>query len=415
MSFIGTTQTGPGADTYRFQSPGIIPVGASAVINTGTMVRRNVTAVQGQNPGVYNWTPTVPGVCGGDMVTLPTSANGGPVYGVYSGSTVANTSTGAVATSVVTALMTRAGITPTLVGAASGGIAVTVGCQVGLSSLISGGLGVLANNIGAPVNFAQALTGPASQGLIGTVVGYPIATALVSAVTAGTSVASPVYNTAGLQIGSTAQPALTINPGAPNAEVVTFSSVGPGVAAQLNLTFGGTSAGSPSTVLVFGNASTGAIPQVPGGIFAVSLAMTTGNTAAAAATQFTSFFNAQTAALGVAPTNILGVQGIQPFGIATAATSVVSITAAIASPLYSVVPVSILAAGASSFASGGTSWGATSAGAYPTTFGTFINNHLANEPVIGVQTTYGASICPVPGQPGGANVALAQVDLEYLI
>ena len=94
--------------------------------------------------------------------------------------------------------------------------------------------------------------------------------------TAGTSVAAPVYNTAGLQIGSTAQPALTINPGAANAEVVTFSSVGPGVAATYTITFGGTSAGTPNTVLIFGNASTGAIPQVPGGIFAVSLAMTTG-------------------------------------------------------------------------------------------------------------------------------------------
>ena len=245
-------------------------------------------------------------------------------------------------------------------------------------------------------------------------VGYPIATNLASAVTAGTSVLFNPLNTAGLEVGSTAQPALTVNPGAANAEVIVPSSVGPGVAATVTLTFGGTSAGSPSTVLVFGNASTGAIPAVPGGIFAVSLAMTTGNTAAAAATQFTSYFNAQTAALGVAPTNIPGVAGIQPFGIATAATSVVTIAAAIPSPLYSVVPVSILAAGASSFASGGTSMGATSAGAYPTCYATFVNNHNATEPIFGVQTTYGASICPVP-QPGGSNIALAQVDLEYLI
>ena len=180
------------------------------------------------------------------------------------------------------------------------------------------------------------------------------------------------------------------------------------------MTFGGTSAGTPSTVLIFGNASTGAVPGIPGGIVSVSLAMTTGNTAAAAATQFTSYFNATVAALGVAPTNIVGGGGIQPFGIATAATSIFTIAAAIPSPLYNAVPVSLAVVGASSITSGGTSWGATSAGAYPTTFGTFVNNHLANEPVIGIQTTFGASICPVP-QPGGSNVALAQVDLEYLI
>ncbi len=414
MSFIGTTQTGPGADSYRFQAPGIFSVGASAVVNTGTMLRRNVVNVQGQNPGVYNFTPAVQGVVGGDQATLPNATGGGPIYGVYSGSTVQNTSAGATATSVVTALMTRAGVTPVLVGTASGGVAVTVGCQVGLSSLISGGLGVLGNNIGAPVNFAQALTAPATAGILGTVVGYPIATTLASAVTAGTSVSFLPLNTAGLQIGSTAQPALTVNPGAPNAEVVVPSSISPGVAATYTMTFGGTSAGTPSTVLIFGNTSTGAIPAVPGGVFSVSLAMTTGNTAAAAATQFTSYFNAQTDALGVAPTNIPGVGGIQPFGIATAATSIFTVAAAIPSPLYNVVPVSLATVGASSITSGGTSWGATSAGSYASCFATFVNNHNAGEPLIGIQTTFGASICPVP-QPGGSAVALAQVDLEYLI
>lgn len=414
MSFIGTTQTGPGADTYRFQSPGIFNVGASAVVNTGTMMRRNITAVQGQNPSAYNFTPTVPGIVAGDQCTIPSSLNGGPVYGVYSGQTVVNTSAGAVATSVVTGLMTRAGVTPLLVGTASGGTAVTIGCQVGLSSLISGGLGVLANNALAPVNFAQTLTAPVSQGLVGTVVGYPIVTALVSSVTAGTSVAAPVNNVMGMNIGNGTQPALTINPGNANAEVITFSSVGPGIAATNTVTFGGTSAGSPGVSMVFGNASTGAIPGVPGGIVVIGTTLSASATAAANATQFASYFNATAANLGVAPTNIPGIGGIQPFGIATAATSILTFTAAIPSPLYSVIPTSFVLNGTSSFASGGTSLGAVSQGAYPATFGTFVNNHLAGEPVVGIQSTFGASICPVP-QPGGANVALAQVDLEYLI
>lgn len=413
MSFIGTTQTGPGADSYRFQSPGIFTVGASAVINTGTMMRRNISAVQGQNPSAYNFTPTVPGIVGGDQCTIPSSLSGGPVYGVYSGSTVVNTSAGAVPTSVVTGLMTRAGATPVLCGTASGGTAVTVGCQVGLSSLISGGLGVLANNALAPVNFAQTLVGPASQGLVGTVLGYPVVTAFVSAVTAGTSVAAPVASVQGLPIG-VAGPALTINPGAANTEVVTFSSIGPGILATNTVTFGGTSAGSPGVSMTFGNASTGAIPGIPGGIVVIGTTLSASATAAANATQFASYFNATAQNLGVAPSNILGVGGIQPFGTATAATSILTFTAAIPSPLYSVVPVSFTLNGTSSFASGGTSLGAVSQGAYPATFGTFVNNHNVGEPVVGIVTTFGATICPVP-QPGGSNVALCQVDLEYLI
>ena len=413
MSFIGTIQTGPGADTYRFQAPGIFTVGASAVINTGQYMRRNVTAVQGQNPGAYNYSVTGPGITGGDMVTIPTSLSGGPVYGVYSGQTVTNLASGAVATSTVTGQMTRAGVTAVLVGAASGGTAVTVGCQVGMSSLISGGLGILANNALAPVNFAQTLVGPASQGLLGTVVGYPVVTALVSAVVAGTSVAAPVSSVMGLPIG-VAGPALTINPGAPNAEVVTFSSIGPGVAATNTVTFGGTSSGSPGVSIVFGNASTGAVPGVPGGIVVIGTTLSASATAAANATQFASFFNAQAANLGAAPNNVVGANGIQPFGIATAATSILTFAAATPSPLYSVIPTSFVLNGTSSFASGGTSLGAVSAGVFPATFGTFLNNHNAGEPVVGVVTTFGATLCPVP-QPGGANIALAQVDLEYLI
>ena len=413
MSFIGTTQTGPGADTYKFQAPGIFQVGASAVINTGTMMRRNVVAVQGQHPGAYNFSAIVPGITGGDQVTIPSSLSGGALYGVYTGPTIINTSTGATATSTVTGLMTRAGIVPVLVGTASGGIAVKIGDQVGMSSLISGGLGVLGNNALAPVNFAQTLTAPVSQGLLGTVVGYPITTALASAVNAGTSVSAPVLSVLGMGIG-VAGPAVVINPGAPNAETVAFSSVGPGVAATNTVTFGGTSAGAVGVSIVFGNASTGAIPGVPGGIVTIGTTLSASATAAANAIQFTSFFNATAQNLGVAPTNIPGVQGIQPFGIATAATSIMTFAAAIPSPLYSVVPVSFVLNGTSSFASGGTSMGAVSAGSYPATFGTFINNHAAGEPVIGVVQTFGATLCPVP-QPGGSNVTLALVDLEYLI
>jgi hypothetical protein len=414
VSFIGTIQTGPGADTYRSQAPGIFQVGASAVINTGTPMRRNVTAVQGQTPGAYNFTPTVPGIVGGDQVVGLNQTGGGDVYGIYGGQTVNNTSTGATATSTVTGSIVRAGITPVLVGTASGGIAVKVGDQVGMSSLISGGLGILAHNIAAPVPFAQNLIFPASQGLIGTVVGYPITTALVSAVNSGTSVAAPVTNIAGFGIGAAASPALTINPGAANAEVVTFSSVGPGVCATNNMTFGGSSAGTDFVIMTIGNASTGAIPAVPGGIVAVSIPLTASQTAAANATQAASAINAVFQNLGGAPPNIPGIGGIQPFGVATAATSIVTITAAVPSPLYSVVPVSWVIQGASSFASGGTSLGAVSAGAFPTTFGTFINNHQAGEPVIGVVATFGATICAIP-QPGGVNVALALVDVESLV
>lgn len=413
MSFIGTIQTGPGADTYRFQAPGIFTVGASAVINTGQYMRRNVTAVQGQNPGAYNYSVTVPGITGGDQVTIPTSLSGGPVYGVYSGQTITNLASGAVATSTVTGQMTRAGVTAVLVGTASGGTAVKVGDQVGMSSLISGGLGILGSNTLAPCLFAQTLVAPASQGLLGTVVGYPVVTALVSAVVAGTSVAAPVSSVMGLPIG-VAGPALTINPGAPNAEVVAFSSIGPGVAATNTVTFGGTSSGSPGVSIVFGNASTGAIPGVPGGIVVIGTTLSASATAAANATQFASYFNATAANLGAAPNNVVGANGIQPFGIATAATSILTFAAAVPSPLYSVIPTSFVLNGTSSFASGGTSLGAVSAGVYPATFGTFLNNHSAGEPVVGVVTTFGATLCPVP-QPGGANIALAQVDLEYLI
>ena len=63
MSFIGTIQSGPNADSYREGAPGIIAtVPASGIVNTGTPVRRNYLAVQGQSPEAYPFANTVPGV-----------------------------------------------------------------------------------------------------------------------------------------------------------------------------------------------------------------------------------------------------------------------------------------------------------------------------------------------------------------
>ena len=105
-----------------------------------------------------------------------------------------------------------------------------------------------------------------------------------------------------------------------------------------------------------------------------------------------------------------GIGGIQPFSLyPTSATSVVSIAAAIPSPAYNTIGVSVVTS-AISIVIGPSSLAGTSVGAYPIMIATLANNHNANEPIVGLVQTYGATICPVP-PAGGTNVALAMVDL----
>lgn len=409
MSFYPVIQTGPNADSLRQNAPAIVPVPASGVVNMGTPLRRNVTAIQGQSPSAYPYT-AVANVNGGDQAQPLTATGGSYVYGVYNGPTVNQASVGSTATSLVTGLVARSGATPVLVGTTSGGTAITVGCFVGMSSALGIATGVVTNNTAAAVNFGTVLTGPASTNgsIIGTVLGYPLVSSIgVSAVLAGSSVpfAPPSV------IGFSSTQALVVNPGLSNAETIVPSSYTVGVAAQNNVTFGNVSTGSIVPIsMILGNASTGAIPNVPGGIVTVTIAPTTAWTGTSVAAAYAAALNTAFATYGIAPTNIPGVGGIQPLGIITAATSVLSLTAAIPSPLYNAVAVSLPIAWVSSITSGGTSLGSTSVGAYPTVFATFQNNHAANEPIVGAVQTFGATLTTIP-QPGGSNIALAIVDM----
>ena len=411
MSFIGTIQSGPNADSYREGAPGIIAtVPASGIVNTGTPVRRNYLAVQGQSPEAYPFANTVPGVTGGDQVVTCTSTAGGWLYGVFNGTTFSNAG-GTVATSLVTPYISRQGVTPVLVGTASGGTAVTIGSIVGINVLqaASGGVGT---GVAAGAGFATVLTAMATTygSILGVVCGSPIVTANVSAITAGAATV-PVYSTLGMNVGAGTGPALVFNPGLANVETVTPTSMSAGVNTQLNVGWANASAGLANMTLVLGNASTGAIPGIPGGIIGVTIACTTATTGSNFAASVATALNNAFAVYGEAPSNIPGVGGIRPFGLVTAATSVMSITAAIPSPLFNAVAVSV-GAGTSTMTYP-TSLAATSSGSYPVIVGTWANNHLPNEPVVGSVNTSGATLCPIP-QPGGVNVALAMVDLSGL-
>jgi hypothetical protein len=410
MSFVGTIQTGPNADAYRFLAPAIITIPASGTLPLGTPLRRSYANIQGQNPSAYPYT-AVAAVAGGDQMAVMTSSAGGFLAGVYTGATFSNY-TGTTATSVVTPYVTKSGIAPVLVGCASGGTAVTIGAVVGMNSTIAATNGILANGTAAPTQYATVLTQPVSTlgSALGVVCGYPIVTNVgATAVTAGSSVAFYPPNVQGF---STTQ-AITINPGQSNAETVTPSSINVGVCATNVITFGNASATTPGVTVTLGNASTGAIPGVSGGIISVSIVATTATTGNNFAASVAAALNSAFQIYGAAPSNIPGIGGGQVFGIATAATSILTITAAIPTSLYNTIAVSTPVSGVSSIASGGTSLGGTSAGAFPTVYATFVNNHSAFEPIVGTVTTTGATICPVP-QPGGSNVALAMVDLSLL-
>ena len=335
MSFLGTIQSGPNADSYREQAPAIVGVSAGAIINTGTPLRRSVVQIQGQSPSAYPYSAVTPGLTQGDVNVLPTATGGGFIYGVYNGSTVVNNASGAVATSVVTPSVTRAGVTPTLVGVTSGGTAVTIGSIVGMNSLATTGnivaTALVSNNQVAGANFGTVVTQPISTtgAVLGTVVGYPIVTTLVSAQIAGSSVSLPVANVLGFSSTQT----LTINPGQFNAETVTPVSFTIGTVAAIGISFASSSAGSPSFSLVLGTSvgtSSGApVPGVVGGVVSLGpVTMASGLTgvqaASVAAVSLQQLFQTQLGILGVAPTNIPGVGGIQPFSLyPTSATSVV--------------------------------------------------------------------------------------------
>lgn len=413
MSFVGTIQTGPNADSYRLQAPAIITVPASGALSTGTPVRRNITAIQGQVPQGPNFSAVVPGVVGGDQVLTMNAAGGGYTFGVYNGPTILNNTSGSTPIPTATGYVTRSGATPMLVGTTSGGTAVTVGSIVGMSSATGLSTGIVAQGAAAATNFATVIAQPTSNdgSFFGAVLGYPIFSAVgVSAVVAGSSVAFAPPNI----YGWSSTQAIIVNPGLGNAETVTPSSINVGIAAQNNITFGNASATTPGITVIIGNASTGAVPFVPGGIISVSIAATTATTGANFATSVALALNSAFAALGAAPTNIPGVNGTQSFGIATAATSILSITGAFPSPVLNSIAISVPVSGVSSITSGGTSLGGTSVGAYPTVFATFANNHSAQEPIVGTVTTLGATITAVP-QPGGSNVTLALVDVAGIL
>lgn len=416
-SFVGTVTTGPGADSYREGAPGIVAtIPASGVLNQGTPVRRNYLVIQGQNPAAYAYSGINPslGLNGGDQVVNCTSTAGGALYGVFDGPTVTNfaqPTAAAVATSLVTPYITRVGVVPALVGCASGGTAVTVGALVGINALQAASGGVAIGQA-AGAGFLTVITAPATTlgSVAGTVVGTPIVTALASAVTAGTSVAFNPLSTVGMNVGSTG-PALIINPGGANQETVTPSSVAVGIFSEVTVGFANASAGASNMIVIIGNASTGAIPLIPGGIIGVTVACTTATTGSNFAASVATALNTAFAVYGEAPSNVPGVGGIRPFGLVTAATSNMSITAAVPSPLYNAVAVSV-GTGTSTMTYP-SSLGATSVGAYPVCYGTFANNHVSGEPIVGTVITSGATLCPVP-QPGGVNIALAMVDLSFL-
>ena len=421
MSFIGTIQTGPNADAYREQAPAIVSVSAGAVINTGTPLRRSVVQIQGQQPSAYPFSAITPGMTQGDINTQLTATGAGFCYGVFNGPTFSNASQ-VGATSMVTPYVTRTGITPLLVGVTSGGTAVTVGAVVGMNSLQAQGLvatnALVSNNQAGGANFATVVVQPTTVvgSALGTVVGYPIVTNLVSTQVAGAAVTIPV----GSVIGFSSTQALTINPGLGNAETVTPTSFTVGTVAALGISFASTSAGSPSFSLVLGTSvgtSTGApVPGIVGGVVSLgpvtfASGLTGVQAASVAAVSLQQLFQTQLGILGIAPTNIPGVQGIQPFSLfPTSATSVVTIAAAIPSPAYNAIGVSVVQTAAISIVIGPSSLAGTSVGAFPVMIATLANNHGANEPVVGLVQTYGATIAPVP-PAGCTNVALCMVDL----
>lgn len=410
MSFIGTIQTGPGADSYRKQSPAVIAVPASSVLSPGTPLRRNYLAIQGQPPGSYNFSGISPslGLTGGDQAVLPTSVAGGLFYGVYSGRGV-NNLTGASTALKVTPYVTTNGVQYTLVGAVSGGSAVTVGSIVQLSTVA---VGTAATN-----NFATTSTTITPGQTVGIVCGYAIATTFGASGGGPGSASFYPPNIAGF---STTQ-AITVNPGGPNQETVTPSAVTAGSLASITATFTGTSATAAGNVVL-------TFASVPGvGTVGVTTAVTSGQTPGTIATNVAAALNSQFNNYGAAPGNILGIgfdspagysaggaapgvgSGVQPFGNAqVSATSVVNIAAAIPGTALNGIAVTsatvagiTLTMGAASMA-GGTVNSVTA---------TFLNSHVANEPIQGTVTVAGSTILAVPTTAGGANIALAQVAL----
>lgn len=141
------TRVGPGSNGYNFQTEFIfwdcvVLLAPGATLATGQVVMRDVTAF--------------PNMTGADHCVLPTSANAGPVYGVYQGPPITNG--GTVATEYAVIVM-REGYGQVL---ANGATAVTVGGFV-------------------LIGVALQATGGAAEGNANTQIGIALATGIVTA------------------------------------------------------------------------------------------------------------------------------------------------------------------------------------------------------------------------------------------
>jgi hypothetical protein len=203
----GLVNDGPNASGEIFDFGAIIQLASTATFSPGQVVVRDLTQLVSQYSQIPNNAPATVFVPQADQVVLPTSANGGDVFGVWQGvgygSAIYTNSTGATQ-AYSSGTFRRNGVGKVLAGALTGGTAVTIG-----STLI-----VSAANAFATVGTRAIGTA------VGRVVAYPINTTIpLGVTTTGSQAVTPAAMT-GINVGSV----LTIDTGT-SQETVSVTAI----------------------------------------------------------------------------------------------------------------------------------------------------------------------------------------------
>ena len=362
----GLVSDGLGADAYRQIVPGRYTVAAGAQIPKGQIFKRNVTIAPGRND-------LAPVFSQADVWATPTSGACGLMAGAYPGNPITNTNSVGVTYNVP---LVRQGVTSVRCGTLNGGTAVTIGSILGSTAALG------ASTYDVPTVPGGYVIG----GTIGIVVGYPIQTSSLTAVSAAGTNTISVLNTDGISTST----ALTVDYGLPTLEIFTPSAVTAQVKSYGSITLGGTAAAN--TVLT----------ATVAGVSASYTTVAGDTTTTIAATNFAKAINQS-----------LIVQGINALvAPAVSVGAVVYFTALNAGTASNAITLTASAVGGTVTA---TASGATLAnGTYGTVTGTFQNPHGAGSIVNGTNTTNGATLIPAPAATGGFNIDTVLCDIALI-
>jgi hypothetical protein len=365
----GVITDGIGADGFKTGVPFSVPVGANSQVLPGTALKRNILTVVGRND-------SYPNLSAPDQACYATSANSGYAAGVvYGTQKQALSNTNSIAGNVRLSLC-RSGVVPTRVAALAGGAAITIGALVGFSAAVG------ASTSDIPTVQGSNVPGAA----LGIVTAYQIVTATTApAVNPGAQTIT-VTSTDGI----TTATALAVDPNLPTAETVTPTAVTAGVRATDSLTVAGTfAAGSVLTAIINGTTVTYTV-----------LASDTNNAGAAAS--FAKAINASAVVAGLAPI-LLPAQ---------VAANVIYLTASNQGTAANAYTLTASATGTNTVTAATATFTGGVAGSITAPFA---NAHASGAIVLGQNTTFGATLIPVPAATGSLNVGLVSVDLALAV